>query len=347
MRKSILVFIVTAIIALGIFGISGRFTSTQPPDQQETEIITIEADHEETVKPTKPVEPIEAQEPVPQIKPIQLSVKPTVSYPGDTVFVQASQDGMITFNGKEYKLSSASSGHITFLPISIDQKPSELVIQWIPTEQSEATEEIDEDISKDSRQTKVTIKEKSFSTQYLIVTEEQEKMRRNTKKIEEDQKKFWKALSNPIEEPQFSGAFLQPLEGRFSTMFGYTRYVNGVLSSRHLAIDIAAPDGTPIIAPANGKVVLAESLYLSGNRVIIEHGIELYTYFSNLSRLDVQVGDEVKKGDVIGLVGSTGFSTGPHLHHAVYVHGYAINPELFFGSNPFEWGEEKKSLLKE
>lgn len=337
MRNLFLFFISVAIIALGLFSIIVEMTISEADQEKNTaEEATL---GESTPDKSIPNESISNE--ISQVVPFELTVKPEVSYPGDTVLVQASQEGWITFNGKLYKLHEGPAGYLTFLPIPIDQKPSELVIQWTPLEKGvlSVKNEVDlkESEESDASKATLTIKEKSFSTQYLTVKKEQEEMRRDTKRIEEDQKKVSQALSSPIEEPLFSGGFLQPLEGRVSTMFGHTRYVNGEFSSRHLAIDIAAPEGTPIIAPANGKVVLAEPLYLSGNRVIIDHGIELYTSFSHLSRLDVQVGDEVEKGDIIGLVGSTGFSTGPHLHHAVYVHGYAVNPELFFGSDPFEW----------
>jgi len=264
-----------------------------------------------------------------------IKVRPQVSYPGDTVLVQTSHRGIIEFNGKKYNLQRYDDlSYITFLPISIDQLPDELQLLWYPNEDynQAITTFLDNVIS-----TELIIEEKPFSTQYLEVTEEQEEMYRDSEKIAEDRKKVDAALSNPIQKPLFSGEFEKPLEGRISTEYGYTRYVNGVFSSRHNAIDIAAPEGTPIIAPNNGKVVLAESLYLSGNRVIIDHGSNLISSFSHLSRLNVEAGAEVKKGDIIGWVGSTGFSTGPHLHHAIYVHDEAVNPELFFDNNPFNW----------
>lgn len=264
-----------------------------------------------------------------------IKVKPQVSYPGDTVLVQTSHRGIIEFNGVKYNLQHYDDlTYITFLPISIDQTSGELQILWYPNEDYDQaiTTFLDNVIS-----TELIIEEKTFSTQYLEVTKEQEEMYRDTERIAEDRRKVNAALANPIQRPLFSGEFLQPLEGRVSTEYGYTRYVNGAFSSRHNAIDIAAPEGTPIIAPNHGKVVLAESLYLSGNRVIIDHGSNLISSFSHLSKLNVEAGDEVKKGDIIGWVGSTGFSTGPHLHHAIYVHDQAVNPELFFDSNPFDW----------
>lgn len=264
-----------------------------------------------------------------------IKVRPQVSYPGDTVLVQTSHRGIIEFNDNRYNLQRYDNlSYITFLPIPIDQTPGQLQILWYPNEDyNQAITTFLENVSS----TKLVVEEKAFSTQYLEVTKEQEEMHRDSDRIAEDQRKVNAALSNPIQEPLFYGQFLKPLEGRISTEYGYTRYVNGVFSSRHNAIDIAAPEGTPIIAPNTGKVVLAESLYLSGNRVIIDHGSNLISSFSHLSKLNVEVGDEVEKGDTIGWVGSTGFSTGPHLHHAIYVHDEAVNPELFFNNNPFDW----------
>lgn len=264
----------------------------------------------------------------------KLTVRPTISYPGDTVLVQASQPGMIEFNGTNYRLHPEKEGYILFLPISIEQTPGEIDLFYHQEQKQEPENSV---FNPNTIKAKIEIKEKAFSTQYLEVTSEQQEMYKNTEKINQDRKKVEKALSNPIEEPYFSGKFVQPLEGRISTMYGYSRYINGELDSRHLAIDIAAPEGTPILAPNNGKVVLADYLYLSGNRVIIDHGSYLFSSFSHLIKLNVQTGDTVKKGDIIGWVGSTGFSTGPHLHHAMYVHGFAVNPELFFGSDPFSW----------
>lgn len=264
-----------------------------------------------------------------------IKVRPQVSYPGDTVLVQTSHEGIIEFNGNKYNLQRYDDlTYITFLPISIDQTPGKLQLLWHPKGEYDQTTNLSSD---NTISAEILINEKLFSTQYLEVTKEQEEMYRDSERIAEDRRKVNAALSNPIQRPLFSGEFLKPLEGRVSTEYGYTRYVNGTLSSRHNAIDIAAPEGTPIIAPNNGKVVLAESLYLSGNRVIIDHGSNLISSFSHLSKLNVEVGDEVTKGEIIGWVGSTGFSTGPHLHHAIYVHDRAVNPELFFNNNPFEW----------
>jgi len=124
-----------------------------------------------------------------------------------------------------------------------------------------------------------------------------------------------KAQSNP--EPYWSGPFVLPVEGRFSTYYGEERYTNGVYTSNHNAIDIAVEADVPVGATAAGKVVLAYPLRVSGTTVIIDHGAGIFSTYCHLNAYNVEEGDMVEAGDIIGLVGSTGYSTGPHLHFAV------------------------------
>lgn len=108
----------------------------------------------------------------------------------------------------------------------------------------------------------------------------------------------------------------------------YGMRTHPVLGGRrsHKGIDLAAPSGTPIYATADGLVSKAEPFSSYGNFVSIEHGAELQTRYAHMSRIAVQAGARVKKGDLIGYVGSTGRSTGPHLHYEVRIAGEAVNP---------------------
>lgn len=118
-----------------------------------------------------------------------------------------------------------------------------------------------------------------------------------------------------------------PLDGaRLSSDFGMRTHP--VLGGRrkHQGIDLAAPTGTPIYATADGIVDRAEWFSSYGLFIEINHGAELETRYAHLSRLDVAEGERVKKGDIIGYVGSTGRSTGPHLHYEVRIAGVAVNP---------------------
>ncbi len=123
--------------------------------------------------------------------------------------------------------------------------------------------------------------------------------------------------------------FAPPLDGEFrhSSPFGSRRtYGNDPTLSAHAGEDYSAPPGTPVYAPAAGKVVLAEQLFVRGNAVVIDHGHGVFTGYWHLSELAMQAGDEVATGDLLGKVGSTGLSTGAHLHWEMRVGGMAVDP---------------------
>ncbi|MCL2677471.1 MAG: M23 family metallopeptidase [Clostridiales bacterium] len=120
--------------------------------------------------------------------------------------------------------------------------------------------------------------------------------------------------------------FVLPLFGRVTTEFACHRYIGGEFSSRHSGVDIAAPAGTEVVAAARGIVTLAEFLPVTGNTVIIDHGMGLFSLYGHLQSLSAVKGGEVAAGQVIGRVGSTGFSTGPHLHLTFTAHGEMCDP---------------------
>ncbi len=123
------------------------------------------------------------------------------------------------------------------------------------------------------------------------------------------------------------GRFERPHPGEGAGNFGERRVYNGVPRSAHSGLDIAAPLGSPVRASNSGKVVLARDLYFSGQTVIVDHGLGVFSVYCHFSRLQVKRGDSVRKGDVIALAGSTGRSTGPHLHWAVRIRGSRVDPE--------------------
>lgn len=134
------------------------------------------------------------------------------------------------------------------------------------------------------------------------------------------------------EEKYWSGAFIKPVqETKISSTFGQKRYVNNeTTATRHSGIDYAAPQGTEIFAPARGKVEFAGFLQLSGNTIVIEHGLGLKSYYFHMNEVFTQVGKIVEQGEKIGEVGTTGYSTGNHLHFQVSIENQPINPEFLY-----------------
>lgn len=122
--------------------------------------------------------------------------------------------------------------------------------------------------------------------------------------------------------------FIWPLHGRISSPFGFQRFFNGEPRNPHSGLDIAAPTGTPIQAPAAGIVTLTGDFYFNGKSVFIDHGQGLISMMCHLDRIDVHEGQSLKVGDVIGTVGQTGRATGPHLHWTVSLNDARIDPML-------------------
>jgi murein DD-endopeptidase MepM/ murein hydrolase activator NlpD len=130
--------------------------------------------------------------------------------------------------------------------------------------------------------------------------------------------------------------FVWPATGRISGLFGAQRIYAGEPGSYHGGVDVAKPEGAPVVAPADGVVVLAADppFTLEGRLLILDHGHGLTSAFLHLSRVDVRVGQRVRQGEAIGRVGRTGRATGPHLHWAMTWNGARIDPMLVAGPMP-------------
>jgi murein DD-endopeptidase MepM/ murein hydrolase activator NlpD len=124
----------------------------------------------------------------------------------------------------------------------------------------------------------------------------------------------------------WTGAFIRPVTDAANSRFGSRSIFNGKKSGPHTGADFLSGAGTPIKAPNAGVVVLAENLYFSGNTVVIDHGLGLFSLFAHLSAFEVHEGQTVATNDLLGLVGATGRVTGPHLHWAIRASGARIDP---------------------
>ena len=125
----------------------------------------------------------------------------------------------------------------------------------------------------------------------------------------------------------FTG-FIWPAEGPITGVYGSQRVLNGEPKTPHYGVDVGAPTGTPVVAPAAGVITLSDDLYYSGNTVILDHGMGVYSTFLHLNESDVKVGDVLEQGDPIGKIGATGRATGPHLDWRLNLGKMRLDPAL-------------------
>ena len=133
----------------------------------------------------------------------------------------------------------------------------------------------------------------------------------------------WKAVSP---ERLWNGPFVRPVAEPANSAFGTRSIFNGKPRNAHGGADFLSPAGTPVHSPNAGRVVIARSLYFSGNTIIVDHGLGLFSMFAHLSAMDVREGERVNTGQVVGKVGATGRVTGPHLHWTVRAANARVDP---------------------
>jgi murein DD-endopeptidase MepM/ murein hydrolase activator NlpD len=248
-------------------------------------------------------------------------ISPSSPQLGDTisVIVQASQPGgapptVIVNQDQQYPTFPLSGNRFrAFIPTSPLQAPGTLTIQVVGDE--------------GSRNLAVGLRNRTFPTQRITLSSSQNPA---GTQHEFDRVAAFKALVTP--ERFWRGAMVRPNPGRVTTVYGVRRYYNGAFASDyyHRGVDYAAPTGSPVVAPAAGRIALVgrvnQGFSLHGNTVGIDHGQGVLSIMIHLHRINVNEGDLVQAGQVIGTVGSTGISTGPHLHWGLYVNGVSVDP---------------------
>jgi murein DD-endopeptidase MepM/ murein hydrolase activator NlpD len=174
----------------------------------------------------------------------------------------------------------------------------------------------------------VTVKAGHFATESLQVEQQfVEPSPEQLQRAQEEQKKLREIFGRATPERLWQGNFRIPLDGvTTGKNFGRRRILNGQPGSPHGGVDFPATTGTPVHAAQRGHVVLAEELYFSGNTVLVDHGLGVYTFYGHLSEISVKVGDEVERGALLGKVGATGRVTGPHLHWGLTANKARVNP---------------------
>ncbi len=188
-------------------------------------------------------------------------------------------------------------------------------------------------VAHDGRQTetfKIAIEAKQYAAQHLSVKLGQVDLSAEDLARHERERIHLGAIRKAFSEPAPTTLMLvQPCEGVRSDSFGKRRFFNGQARSPHNGLDIAAAEGTQVIAAGAGRVLDAGDYFFSGNTVIIDHGEGFLTLYAHLSAVDVAPGDQLGSGALLGKVGATGRVTGAHLHFSVFLNGVAVDPGMF------------------
>jgi len=172
----------------------------------------------------------------------------------------------------------------------------------------------------------VQVVKKKYGLQRLTLPKDMVELTpENEARVEREQHKMSAIWPNES-ELVWAGNFINPREGEIVTQFGVKRIINKIPKNPHSGVDVSAEEGDPVCAPNDGVVALIDDQFYSGNSVVLDHGQGIYTMFFHLSKILVSAGQKVKKGEVIALVGSTGRSTGAHLHWGARVQGAKVDP---------------------
>ncbi len=228
------------------------------------------------------------------------------------------QSVLVEWQGKKLPAVLAGDRWITVIGVDLDLKPGEYKANAMVTTG---------DGRVITRETVIQVEAGEFPTTELTVEEKYVQLspanlaraNREAKEIET----IYAAITGGMfwQEP-----FRVPIAGGTGRNFGHRRVFNGEPRAPHSGADLRAATGTPIHAANRGRVVLAKNLFFTGNTVILDHGLGIYSLYAHLSRLDVKRGDMAARGQLVGLAGATGRVTGPHLHWAARAQGARVDP---------------------
>jgi murein DD-endopeptidase MepM/ murein hydrolase activator NlpD len=254
-----------------------------------------------------------------------LALPRVAAVPGGVVTLPlgaAPERPVATYDGRPVMVLERPTGWVAVVGVNLDAEPGE---QHVDVQRPGA----------EPRRVAFTIVPKSYRTQQLKVPPAQVNLSAEDEaRVATEQEKVRATLAAFTPDAPATLRLQQPVPGPRSSSFGLRRVFNGEARKPHSGMDIAAPTGTPIKAPLAGRVVDVGSYFFNGNDVIVDHGQGLMTMYCHLSKIRVEVGQELARGEVLGDVGATGRVTGPHLHWGVILNGNSVDPALFLPPPP-------------
>ena len=249
-----------------------------------------------------------------------IKVSPGDLIPGDVFSLKIRDSGHgdaeAVFNGSTIDLYDSGDGLIAFVSIPLDIAPGkyDVIVKQGGEEHAAAIE----------------VKAHEFRTIELTLPEGKVSLSPKSLKRAQKESKLLGDIWSQNTSISWAGGFVNPTGTAVSTEFGLNRLMNKKRNSRHRGTDFRGKTGAPIKPINSGTVVLTDDLFFGGNTLVIDHGMGLYSIYMHLSKFNVSKGDRVTKEDIVGLVGSTGRATGPHLHMSVKLKGVSVNPESLF-----------------
>jgi len=224
------------------------------------------------------------------------------------------------FKGIRFSMNPDSAGkaYEALLAVDMDTKPGKYQVK---------VQGRDQEGKSLAGASSLEVKKVSFKTQTLSLPSSMVDLDPKTlERVNAESQRVEAVFQRTRKEKLWKGRFLRPVPGEISTPFGLRRVINRQNKSPHSGVDLRAEEGTPILASNAGSVILVDDFFFSGKSVILDHGQGVYSMYFHLSEILVREGEKISKGDVLGQVGSTGRSTGPHLHWGVRVRGAKVDP---------------------
>jgi len=253
----------------------------------------------------------------------EIRLSTTTPCQGDTLAVEV--EGIDTqssyscwFNAKEYPVYPTERGSLRIL--------IGLPYNFVTGRYAVLILEKGKERKKKRKYKLLSVNKKVFPLSYVTFTPEKRELI-GSPLVQRERDLIADAFEIEKERQNWEGKFILPVDGKVVGEYGVKRVAGREFLWHHKGVDIKVPEGTPVQAANNGEVVLADdSFYLHGKTVIVDHGQGVATIYLHLKSIDVNKGERVSKGEIIGRVGDTGLATGPHLHWGLCVHSVPVNP---------------------
>jgi murein DD-endopeptidase MepM/ murein hydrolase activator NlpD len=255
-----------------------------------------------------------------------VTLDPATVHQGDIVRVTVAlpagaRDGSVSFRGRDYPGVADGTDLTAYVGVDLELRPGLYELKYRA--------------GGETGSTNLRVRAKDFGQESLKVASRYAELDSKTQSRVAAESKALAAIWNRApREKLWTKAFIKPVPGHPASPFGLRRIFNGQPRSPHTGVDLRAPMGAAVAASNDGVVVFAGELYFTGNTIILDHGLGLYTLYAHLSRIDVDEGDAVHRAQRIGLVGATGRVTGPHLHFGAKLRGARVDPATLPGMSP-------------